>query len=432
MSGTVTENKDRNYSNTEMIQTLQKLVRYPSISSEDETSIYGHDTEEAVDYLMGTALSLGLRICKTKEYAYIETGEGTDLIGVLAHIDVVPPGEGWTKDPFSGEISNDRIYGRGTTDDKGPLVAVLYAMADLVKVNPQKKIRLIIGQSEENGQWDDIEAYCEKEQLPDAGFSPDGDFPAIQCEKGALVFKVSMKADKSGIVDARGGSSANMVPDYAQITTKSGNYSGKGIKFHGCAPWLGKNAITDAVTNGISSGDKAAFLQMYSALIGETVFGENLGIKMEDEISGKLSVNAGELFMDNENQDVCILIDIRYPCMADADKVIAAVEEKFHSYGAQCKCIYRSEPLRMDPCNPLMEKLLDAYRTETGDYSDPISIGGGTYAKAMPNIVAFGPNFPGHENREHRNDEYIRIDDLIKLRAIYKRALLNLTECREL
>ena len=76
MSGTVTENKDRNYSNTEMIQTLQKLVRYPSISSEDETSIYGHDTEEAVDYLMGTALSLGLRICKTKEYAYIETGGG--------------------------------------------------------------------------------------------------------------------------------------------------------------------------------------------------------------------------------------------------------------------------------------------------------------------------------------------------------------------
>ena len=88
----------------------------------------------------------------------------------------------------------------------------------------------------------------------------------------------------------------------------------------------------------------------------------------------------------------------------------------------------RKKPARGPSDSPVLGALLSAYREVTGDDSRPISIGGGTYAKAMPNMVAFGPNFPGHENREHMEDEYILVEDFLKLEEIYERALAYLLD----
>ena len=97
-------------------------------------------------------------------------------------------------------------------------------------------------------------------------------------------------------------------------------------------------------------------------------------------------------------------------------------------YGASCECVYHVRPLYTPSDSPVLGALLSAYREVTGDESRPISIGGGTYAKAMPHMVAFGPNFPGHENREHMEDEYILVDDFLKLEEIYERALVYLLD----
>lgn len=410
----------------EMIEALQKLVSFQSIAKEEGPEYpYGKEVHNAKEYVLDLAKSFGMRTVDVPgKYAYIEIGEGPRLIGILSHLDVVPAGDGWTQDPFGGEITDGKIYGRGTTDDKGPTIAVLYAMKALKeKTTLPVRIRLILGQTEENGEWRDIEAYTEAEEIPECGFTPDGDFPAIQNELGAMVFQVQMP--QSGFLQGEGGTAPNMVPAYARVKTEFGTYEASGKACHGCAPWLGLNGISELMEKVHQAEPENRFVRMYADLIGKTIYGEKLGIAAEDE-SGKLTLNVGLLEVRDET--ATLMVDIRYPAKKNPDEISGSVVRQFSSYGASCECVYHVRPLYTPSDSPVLGALLTAYREVTGDDSRPISIGGGTYAKAMPNMVAFGPNFPGHENREHMEDEYILVEDFLKLKEIYERALVYLLD----
>lgn len=412
----------------EMIEALQKLVSFQSIAKEEGPEYpYGKEVHRAKEYVLNLAKSFGMRVTDVPgKYAYIEIGEGPRLIGILSHLDVVPAGDGWTQDPFGGEIVDGKIYGRGTTDDKGPTIAVLYAMKTLKeKSTLPARIRLILGQTEENGEWRDIEAYTEAEEIPECGFTPDGDFPAIQNELGAMVFQVEMPRAESGFREGEGGTAPNMVPAHARVKTEFGSYEASGKACHGCAPWLGVNGISALMEKVHRAEPENRFAEMYADLIGKTIYGEKLGIAAEDE-SGKLTLNAGLLEVGADK--VTLMVDIRYPAKKNPDEISGSLVRQFSSYGASCECVYQVRPLYTPSGSPVLNALLSAYREVTGDESRPISIGGGTYAKAMPNMVAFGPNFPGHENREHMEDEYILVDDFLKLEEIYERALVYLLD----
>lgn len=410
----------------EMIEALQKLVSFQSIAKEEGPEYpYGKEVCGAKEYVLELAKSFGMRAEDVPgKYAYIEIGEGPRLIGILSHLDVVPAGDGWTQDPFGGEIVDGKIYGRGTTDDKGPTIAVLYAMKALKeKTTLSARIRLILGQTEENGEWRDIEAYTDAEEIPECGFTPDGDFPAIQNELGAMVFQVQMP--QSGFLQGEGGTAPNMVPACARVKTEFGTYEASGKSCHGCAPWLGLNGISELMEKVHQAEPENRFAQMYADLIGKTIYGEKLGIAAEDE-SGKLTLNVGLLEVRDET--TTLMVDIRYPAKKNPDEISGSLVRQFSSYGASCECVYHVRPLYTPSDSPVLGALLSAYREVTGDDSRPISIGGGTYAKAMPNMVAFGPNFPGHENREHMEDEYILVEGFLKLEEIYERALAYLLD----
>lgn len=410
----------------EMIEALQKLVSFQSIAKEEGPEYpYGKEVCGAKEYVLELAKSFGMRAEDVPgKYAYIEIGEGPRLIGILSHLDVVPAGDGWTQDPFGGEIVDGRIYGRGTTDDKGPTIAVLYAMKALKeKTTLSARIRLILGQTEENGEWRDIEAYTDAEEIPECGFTPDGDFPAIQNELGAMVFQVQMP--QSGLLQGEGGTAPNMVPARAWVKTEFGTYEASGKACHGCAPWLGLNGISELMEKVYQAEPENRFLRMYADLIGKTIYGEKLGIAAEDE-SGKLTLNVG--LFEVRDETATLMVDIRYPAKKNPDEISGSLVRQFSSYGASCECVYHVRPLYTPSDSPVLGALLSAYREVTGDDSRPISIGGGTYAKAMPNMVAFGPNFPGHENREHMEDEYILVEDFLKLEEIYERALAYLLD----
>lgn len=410
----------------EMIEALQKLVSFQSIAKDEGPEYpYGKEVCGAKEYVLELAKSFGMRAEDVPgKYAYIEIGEGPRLIGILSHLDVVPAGDGWTQDPFGGEIVDGKIYGRGTTDDKGPTIAVLYAMKALKeKTTLPARIRLILGQTEENGEWRDIEAYTDAEEIPECGFTPDGDFPAIQNELGAMVFRVQMP--QSGFLQGEGGTAPNMVPARARVKTEFGTYEASGKACHGCAPWLGLNGISELVEKVYQAEPENRFLRMYADLIGKTIYGEKLGIAAEDE-SGKLTLNVG--LFEVRDETATLMVDIRYPAKKNPDEISGSLVRQFSSYGASCECVYHVRPLYTPSDSPVLGALLSAYREVTGDDSRPISIGGGTYAKAMPNMVAFGPNFPGHENREHMEDEYILVEDFLKLEEIYERALAYLLD----
>ncbi|MBN2934830.1 Sapep family Mn(2+)-dependent dipeptidase [Mogibacterium sp.] len=410
----------------EMIEALQKLVSFQSIAKEEGPEYpYGKEVCGAKEYVLELAKSFGMRVEDVPgKYAYIEIGAGPRLIGILSHLDVVPAGDGWTQDPFGGEIVDGKIYGRGTTDDKGPTIAVLYAMKALKeKTTLPARIRLILGQTEENGEWRDIEAYTDAEEIPECGFTPDGDFPAIQNELGAMVFQVQMP--QSGFLQGEGGTAPNMVPARARVKTEFGTYEASGKACHGCAPWLGLNGISELMEKVHQAEPETRFVRMYADLIGKTIYGEKLGIAAEDE-SGKLTLNVG--LFEVRDETATLMVDIRYPAKKNPDEISGSLVRQFSSYGASCECVYHVRPLYTPSDSPVLGALLSAYREVTGDDSRPISIGGGTYAKAMPNMVAFGPNFPGHENREHMEDEYILVEDFLKLEEIYERALAYLLD----
>lgn len=408
-----------------MIEELKKLVSIESVAQPGEGDLpYGAGPAAALSYVLALCASFGFRTKNADGlYGYAEIGSGEELIGILCHLDVVPAGEGWDYPPFEGTSVGDRLYGRGVIDDKGPAIASIFAMKDLLDSGQplNKRIRIIFGQTEENGEWTDMESYKQHEELPSYGFTPDGDFPAIYGEKGIMLVTVSMDKTASGLFSIKGGSAPNMVPDYCHVKVRDRDFETFGKSSHGCAPWMGDNAISKMMDRLCKDGFDVPFVKMYMDKIGSCFHGEKMNCALKDEESGMLSMNAG--MVKEQDEKLTLYLDIRYPVSCRWEEIMAIIEKEFASYGVETRLIHQQDPVYMDKDGAVMGRLLQAYRSVTGDLSEPLVIGGGTYARSMDNIIAFGPNIPGHPCTEHEKNEYILIEDLKTIREVYKRAL---------
>lgn len=178
----------------ELIKNLQELIKIPSVHAEANipNEPFGKNTIKALEYTLNLGKKLGFRVKNVDGYCgYIEFGEGTELIGIVGHLDVVPEGENWTYPPFEAYIEDNKIYGRGAIDDKGPVITSLYAMKSVMdyftenNITINKRVRLILGLNEER-DWKCIDYYKKHEEIPSIGFSPDADFPCIYAEKGLI------------------------------------------------------------------------------------------------------------------------------------------------------------------------------------------------------------------------------------------------------
>ena len=428
-----------------MIDHICELIEIESISGDPEGEYpFGRGPYEALEKSLEICRSLGMRTKKCGNYTgYAEVGEGEKLVAVLAHLDVVPSGEGWKTPPFKGTVSDGRLYGRGALDDKGPAMAAVYAVKDLAEeANSEgrplgKRIRIIFGCSEEKGEWKDMEYYLATEEKPDAGFTPDADFPLIFAEKGIAEIVISFKESSGGIISVQGGDAVNMVPASctSKIMLSDGSQSeitGYGISAHGSTPGKGRNAIADLMGKIAQLNDagkcSSEFAEFYMRYFSYTTDGSLSGCFMEDDVSGPITVNPGLIYMKGD--EISLHLDVRYPVTYTGEAVIEGLREKMkaevESGKAEIKILADDKPMYARKDSHLVQTLLNAYRNVTGDRSEPAAIGGGTYAKAMDNIVAFGPVFPGREGTEHQSNEYVEIDDLYMARKIYKEALKHL------
>jgi succinyl-diaminopimelate desuccinylase len=291
-----------------------------------------------------------------------------------------------------------------------------------------KRIRIIFGCTEEKGQWTDMDYYLATEERPDAGFTPDADFPLIYGEKGIAEAVISFRENPDGISFIKGGNAVNMVPAACSATIAHyGEITGKGLSAHGSTPEKGHNAIYDLMRqiealerDGACHSD---FAQFYLKHFADTTDGSLAGCYMEDDASGPITVNPGLIYMEGDL--IKLHLDIRYPVTCTGEAVLQRLQQNLCP-AAEVRLTDDEQPLYIPKDSPLVETLMAAYEKITGEKEEPTVIGGGTYAKAMENIVAFGPVFPGRECTEHQANEYVEIADLYQARRIYKEALKNL------
>lgn len=453
----------------EIIRSTQELIEIKSVEGIPiEGMPFGEGPYKALKYVINLANDMGFKVKEFDGYAaHGDLGEGEESVGILVHLDVVPEGDGWDYDPYGGEIHDGRIYGRGAIDDKGPAIAALYAMKALKEagVELEKKIRIIFGTNEETG-WGCMKHYFHVEEPPTMAFTPDADFPAIYGEKGIIIFDLEMDIDTKGsedlkLIDIKGGSAPNMVPDYCEVKVEVGNpqefkniyndfmdrndypidmswednimtISAKGISSHGSTPEKGKNAISylmkflgEIFDTGTCFGE---FVEMYNERIGFFHHGEKIGCGFKDDISGKLNFNPG--IIEIKDGKIRLTVNVRYPIHSSASQVYDGIRDNLKETNIRLiEGKSDQRPLYISKDNFLVRKLMDVYRSETGDESsEPITIGGGTYARAMDNAVAFGPMFPGQPDVAHQKNEYISIEHLMKITRIYARALYELAK----
>jgi len=416
------------------LRDLRQLIAIESVAGVDvsDDAPFGTGPARALDHMLALCQSFGFRtkLCENHRCGWAEIGQGEELVGILAHLDVVPAGSGWNYPPYDLTEAEGMLYGRGVIDDKGPAMACVYAMKDLLDtgVPLRRRVRIVFGQSEETGVWDDMEYYKAHEELPAFGFTPDADFPAIYGEKRILCLELTMPRDAAGLAEIQGGSASNMVADRCRAVLTPGGETLEtvGKAAHASTPEDGSNAITAMMARLEPLLPESPLVMFYQTHIGDSLHGERMGCALEDPQSGRLTMNAG--LLTTTDTEVTLTLDIREPVTFPDEAVLDPVRAAAASYGMTVSIRENTPPVYMDKNGPTITKLLSVYRRITGDQTEPAVIGGGTYARAMENIVAFGPMLPGRALTEHQPNESMLKSDLLLIREIYRAAIQALAE----
>lgn len=440
----------------EMLDTLSRWINVPSVKGEEAPGApFGVEVRRALDVALADAEAMGFSVRNFDGYAGdVRMGpEGVEPLAILAHVDVVPAGDGWSTDPFQAVVKDGRIYGRGTSDDKGPAVAALYAMYALKKagVPLTREIRLILGCDEESG-WGCMHHYLEHCDMPKVGFSPDANFPVINTEKGMLHLSVRGAYHKGGLVkEISVGERCNVVPGSAVATVygdealcaraesfaREQGYDLKaqaqadgtalltvtGMPGHAAFPEGAKNALGQLLVVLKALGAEGS-LAVLAERVGAEYDGLSLGIRCKDETSGPLTCNLG-ILRYNEQDGLYATLDIRYPILCDHKALTRCIEAAL-APEVSVTVDSQKDPHHVSPHSKLVKDLLDAYHEVTGLPREAVATGGGTYARVLEEGVAFGSVFPGEEELAHQADEYMPVDSLVKNVQIFVYALQKL------
>lgn len=454
----------------QMIDDLKGLLSIESVrddSKASEDAPVGPGPRQALDYMYELAERDGFSTHDVDHIAgRIEAGQGEDVLGILCHVDVVPAGDGWDSDPFDPVVTDDAIIARGTLDDKGPTIAAYYAVKILndMNVDWKKRIHMIIGTDEES-DWKCTDRYFQTEEMPTLGFAPDAEFPAIHGEKGITTFdliqdQINEEVDEPAyeLLNFESGQRYNMVPDHAEArvlvkenmtdviqnfeyfveqnelqgesTVDSGililTVEGKAV--HGMDPSLGVNAGLYLLKFLSSLNlDKSAkdFVEFNNRYLFDSHFGEKMGMKFHTDVMGDVTTNIGIIKYDNKEAGR-YGVNLRYPQGFEFEEAVERFTNEIKDIGFSLELGKVQKPHYVDKDDPFVEKLVKAYRNQTGDMTEPYTIGGGTYARNLDKGVAFGAMFEDTEDLMHQKNEYMTKKQLINATSIYLEAIYAL------
>lgn len=425
----IEENKAQFY------QDLDQVMQVKSVKGTPEPQApFGKGPKKALETVMALAEKYGFETAIINDaVGYAQWGDEKEHIGVVGHLDVVPAGEGWSFPPFKLSQKAQRFYGRGILDNKGPILACLFGLKLLKDMNlPVKKtIRIVFGTDEESGS-SDILLYLSEEKAPQFGFTPDCKYPVVYGERGIVNYEILTTipaAELKALGDFVGDQARDHVPDHLAVTVAGKEIQAVGKRAPSNAPELGENAITllaeKMLQENLVSGQLADYFSWLVKSLANQHYGEGLGIDFSDADSGKLMVTPYQL--SKKGQQLSLSLAVRYPVSVIEAEVSEALEKHLPA-DSQLEVTRRIQSSHFPKDDPNVQQLARVYEGVTGLDGTPVTTTGATYARFVPNIVAFGPSFPGQKGIAHNQDEYMDEEDLLLNMEIYMRAMLALIE----
>ncbi|MBQ9942634.1 MAG: Sapep family Mn(2+)-dependent dipeptidase [Christensenellaceae bacterium] len=447
----------------QMLETLSRLIAIPSLKSTPALNMpYGKEICNALMFMLDQAEALDLDSENLFGHMGCASyGSGSETLGILTHLDVVPAGEGWDTPPFEAVVKDGKIYGRGAVDNKGPAVAALYALHAIKQtcIGLNKQVKVFFGCDEESG-WGDIDFF--KAHYPEIDYviSPDAYFPIVNREKGLLHLKASCPVSEAAgngiaICDIKAGSRPNIVPNKATCTLRgpaqtiaamaevfaeglpakmTATVNGdrvdilvEGKAAHGAHPEQGINALSyllmflNILPMAAGPAEKAAYT--LAKLVGLELDGKSLGIAGSDGQSGSLSLNLGSIAM--EDGTLTAQLDIRYPISMDGEDILKKVEEAFVKHGMSIAVGHAQPAHYVDENSPFIKALKKVYEENFSEPAECCCCCGATYARAFKNSVAFGPVGKDAPSVEHGPNEYFKVDDMIRLAEVIAGVILE-------
>lgn len=430
----------------EFLISLKTLISYPSVLNEGENGTpFGQAIQDVLEKTLEICRDIGFTTYLDPKgyYGYAEIGQGAELLAILCHLDVVPSGDeaDWQTPPFEATIKDGWVFGRGVQDDKGPSLAALYAVKSLLDqgIQLKKRLRFIFGTDEET-LWRCMARYNTIEEQASMGFAPDSSFPLTYAEKGLL--QVKLHGPGSDQLELEVGGAFNVVPDKANYQGPLYEQVCNGLKETGydyqsteqTVTVLGVPKHAKDASQGINAVIRLATilapLQEHPALsflatqAGQDGTGRQIFGDIADEPSGHLSFNVAGLMINHERSE--IRIDIRTPVLADKEELVELLTRCAQNYQLRYEEFDYLAPLYVAKDSKLVSTLMQIYQEKTGDNSPAISSGGATFARTMPNCVAFGALFPGAKQTEHQANECAVLEDLYRAMNIYAEAVYRL------
>ena len=397
---------------------------------------FGPGPRAALDEALAIAKRMGLEVHDGDGYAgYADLpGNSGQQLGVIGHVDVVPAGEGWSFPPFEVTRKDGFLIGRGTSDDKAPVLSALYGLKFWIDrgADLRHTVRFIFGCNEESGM-DELPYYLAHHEAPDFLFTPDAEFPLASGEKGLFGVTLSKELADGALVEFSGGTASNAVPGLASAVVRADaaalpaadriaiEPAGEGLARVMATGIPGHASLPEGTVNAIG------VLARYLASAGVAC--------RDDDFADLTSVVGIARF---ENGRFWFTVDIRFPAATTGDALKAAFERLSSAHGAAAEITRSQEPFLVNPDTAPVRALMTAYRDATGSDVKPFTMGGATYAREFPNAVSFGPAEEGVVEKPawvggmHGIDEGMAEEELKRAMRVYIRAFGELAGVEDL
>ncbi|WP_339480792.1 MULTISPECIES: dipeptidase [unclassified Pseudomonas] len=455
-------------------ETLKELVAIPTFRKDGVAQHENPEFLKIADKIksLAEAFNLNFRNVDNRVYEISLEGSGDEVVGIHAHADVVPvTPENWVLkdgsrlDPFKVTLVGDRLYGRGTEDDKNGIVVALYAMKIIKeeKLPLARNFKLLIDTTEET-TGDAIPYYFERNPTPKYNLALDGGYPVVIAEKGygtimANFTRRTAQGKGAEITALTGGLATNQIPstsvatfasdkpaelaasllkaatDYAkrnggnfeastQVVGKDVNLTFTGVSAHSSEPESGVNPVA-RMLDFINSLDGKVALKRnhvtdaarYAAdNWGLDYLGSKLGIGFSDAFMGPLTASLTYVALDEKTFKLAV--NLRVPVGKSTEALKTEIADKLAAWSKNSHVAVAfdysiDEPMYRNPEGEWVKALLAVASESLGMEHKYGTSAGATSVHDLPNGVQFGLAMPDVKYTGHNDNEFKTVEQFL-------------------